>query len=67
MVEKLNFLECEGIMKFCEECGAKLEDDAKFCEECGAAVEDFTEGTKVEDSMSEEGQKDAMDEPLDGS
>ena len=23
-------------MKYCEECGAKLEDDAIFCEECGA-------------------------------
>ena len=23
-------------MKYCEECGAKLEDDAVFCEECGA-------------------------------
>ena len=27
-------------MKFCEECGAKLEDDAIFCEECGATVGD---------------------------
>lgn len=26
-------------MKFCEECGAQLEDDAIFCEECGATVE----------------------------
>lgn len=26
-------------MKFCEECGAQLEDDALFCEECGASVE----------------------------
>lgn len=26
-------------MRFCEECGAKLDDDAKFCEECGAQVE----------------------------
>lgn len=26
-------------MRFCEECGAPLEDDAKFCEECGTPVE----------------------------
>lgn len=26
-------------MKFCEECGAQLEDDVMFCEECGAQVE----------------------------
>lgn len=25
-------------MKFCEECGAQLEDDAVFCEECGSPV-----------------------------
>lgn len=25
-------------MKFCEECGAKLEDDAVFCEECGTRL-----------------------------
>ena len=27
-------------MKFCEECGVQLEDDAIFCEECGATVGD---------------------------
>ncbi len=26
-------------MKFCEECGAQLEDNALFCEECGTPVE----------------------------
>lgn len=26
-------------MKFCDECGAKLEDAAEFCEECGTKVE----------------------------
>lgn len=30
-------------MRFCEECGARLEDDAKFCEECGAEQEPFVE------------------------
>ena len=28
-------------MKFCEECGAQLEDDAVFCEECGTQVEEL--------------------------
>ena len=26
-------------MKYCENCGAELEDSAVFCEECGAKVE----------------------------
>ncbi len=26
-------------MRFCDECGAQLEDDAKFCDECGTPVE----------------------------
>ena len=26
-------------MKFCENCGAKLQDDEKFCSECGAKLE----------------------------
>ena len=30
-------------MKFCEECGAPLEDDAVFCEECGTKVVDSPE------------------------
>ena len=29
-------------MKYCENCGAKLEDDALFCGECGAKVEKKT-------------------------
>ena len=27
-------------MKFCEECGAKLDDAALFCDECGAKIEE---------------------------
>ena len=30
-------------MRFCEECGAELADDALFCEECGAKVERIEE------------------------
>lgn len=34
-------------MKFCEECGAALEDNAMFCEECGNAVADEVQTNKV--------------------
>lgn len=30
-------------MKFCEECGAQLEDDMRFCDECGTPVTDYEE------------------------
>ena len=30
-------------MRYCEECGARLEDDARYCEECGAEQEPFVE------------------------
>lgn len=33
-------------MKFCEECGAALEDNAMFCEECGNAVADEVQTNK---------------------
>lgn len=26
-------------MKYCEQCGAKLQDDNKFCDKCGAKCE----------------------------
>ncbi len=26
-------------MKFCEKCGAELEENAKFCQSCGAAID----------------------------
>ena len=35
-------------MKFCEECGAKLADDAVFCEECGAKQAPVQKETVVE-------------------
>lgn len=30
-------------MKYCEECGAQLEDDMRFCDECGTPVSDYEE------------------------
>ena len=39
-------------MRFCEECGAQLEDDAKFCEECGAEQESLAiEAVQVQESI----------------
>lgn len=31
-------------MKFCENCGAQLDDSAKFCENCGTAIDDNLAG-----------------------
>ena len=31
-------------MKYCENCGSPLEDNAKFCEECGARQEKVESG-----------------------
>ena len=36
-------------MKFCDECGAKLEDVAVFCDECGNKVEDVIIVSKEND------------------
>lgn len=55
-------------MRFCEECGAPLEDDAKFCEECGTPVEPLTadedspaiEKTKPKEEKMAENQPDDM-------
>lgn len=55
-------------MRFCEECGAPLEDDAKFCEECGTPVEPLTadedspaiEETKPKEEKMAENQPDDM-------
>lgn len=41
-------------MKFCENCGEKLEDNQKFCENCGVKVADTgneAESVKVEDKQ----------------
>lgn len=42
-------------MKFCEECGAQLEDSAVFCEECGAQI--VQEASQIEDSTVQNQEK----------
>ncbi len=42
-------------MKFCEECGAQLEDSAVFCEECGAQI--VQETSPIEDSTVQNQEK----------
>ncbi len=39
-------------MKFCEQCGAKLDDDAKFCTVCGAKTESINEDTTYTNYVS---------------
>jgi len=39
-------------MKFCEQCGAKLDDDAKFCTVCGAKTESIDEDTTYTNYVS---------------
>lgn len=33
-------------MKFCQNCGAELNDAAKFCDKCGSKVASFEEPKK---------------------
>lgn len=39
-------------MKYCENCGAELEDSAMFCEECGAKVENVPQEKAVDSEQS---------------
>lgn len=39
-------------MKYCENCGAELEDSAVFCEECGAKVETVSQEKTVDSERS---------------
>ena len=44
-------------MKFCENCGAQLEDNAVFCEECGTKQEAMTQHqTDVSNNTAEQEQ-----------
>ena len=41
-------------MKYCENCGAELEDSAVFCDECGARVETVPQEKAVDSEQSKE-------------
>lgn len=41
-------------MKYCENCGAELEDSAVFCEECGAKVETVPQEKAVDSEQGKE-------------
>ena len=57
-------------MKYCENCGAELEDSAVFCEECGARVETVPQEKAVDSEQSKEAEKqenaviDTSDKPV---
>ena len=44
-------------MKYCENCGAGLEDSAVFCEECGARVETLPQEKAVDSEQSNDSEK----------
>ena len=57
-------------MKYCENCGAELEDSAVFCDECGAIVETVPQEKAVDSEQSKEAEKqenaviDTSDKPV---
>lgn len=57
-------------MKYCENCGAELEDSAVFCDECGARVETVPQEKAVDSEQSKETEKqenaviDTSDKPV---
>ena len=57
-------------MKYCENCGAELEDGAVFCDECGARVETVPQEKAVDSEQSKEAEKqenaviDTSDKPV---
>ena len=48
-------------MKYCENCGAQLEDDAVFCEECGHKVEKVSQEKIVDSEKHKETKTDIID------
>jgi hypothetical protein len=42
-------------MRYCQQCGAELEDDASYCPECGSAVEDDHETDTTDKETSTDG------------
>lgn len=57
-------------MKYCENCGAELEDSAVFCDECGARAETVPQEKAVDSEQSKEAEKqenaviDTSDKPV---
>ena len=57
-------------MKYCENCGAELEDSAVFCDVCGARVETVPQEKAVDSEQSKEAEKqenaviDTSDKPV---
>lgn len=57
-------------MKYCENCGAELEDSAVFCDECGVRVETVPQEKAVDSEQSKEAEKqenaviDTSDKPV---
>lgn len=57
-------------MKYCENCGAELENSAVFCDECGARVETVPQEKAVDSEQSKEAEKqenaviDTSDKPV---
>lgn len=57
-------------MKYCENCGAELEDSTVFCDECGARVETVPQEKAVDSEQSKEAEKqenaviDTSDKPV---
>lgn len=51
-------------MKYCEECGSKLEKDSMFCEECGTKVTDVKDVTTPEVSQKSSSVKKIEIKPL---
>ena len=57
-------------MKYCENCGAELEDSAVFCDECDARVETVPQEKAVDSEQSKEAEKqenaviDTSDKPV---
>lgn len=44
-------------MKFCENCGAELEDNAKFCDECGTIQNQMSDENQLKSSPKKKRRK----------
>lgn len=53
-------------MKFCEACGAKLEENDKFCEQCGKVVEELDSADQVKLQKNTEVKEEIVSNKKDG-